>query len=147
MAPNAVKQNQWTFVFFIIFTVPVPQRHLMISLWIHFRPISVGFPAYNKTFRTTESCSVALKDLPGEIISLLLPAISSLTWNSLLFQYSRNYDISQYWQKTSKNSRGTRKHPGQYELTNTHKQRHTPSFVWRFAVSRNKKNCSMSAQL
>ena len=59
----------------------------------------MGFSAYNKTFRTTESCSVALKDLPGEIISLLLPAISSLKCKSLLFQYSRNYHTSQYWQQ------------------------------------------------
>lgn len=142
---KAVKQNQWTFVFFISFTFPVPQRHLMISFWIHFRPISVGFPAYNKTFRTTESCSVALKDLRGEIISLLLPAISSLTCKSLLFQYSRNYDISRYWQQP--------RHEHVYIQVNmnwqahTHKQRRRPSFVRRFAVSRNKKNCSMSSQL
>lgn len=50
-----------------------------------------------------------------------------------IFKKLRHFTI---WTTTK---RGTRKHPGQYELTNTHKQRDTPSFVRRFAVSRNRK--------
>ncbi len=68
------------------------QCHLMISVCTHFGPVPVGCSAYNKTFRTTESCSVALKDLRGGIISLLLPAIS-------IFKQMPSHNIN--WQNTS----------------------------------------------